>query len=319
MRVLITGGAGFIGSNLAIKLLQDPEIELVVVLDNLSNGHYSNLKPFENDPKLQFIEGDIRNQADCDKACSLVDVISHQAALGSVPRSVKDPFTSFEVNVMGTINLMNAAVNHNITRIVLACSSSTYGDNISLPKIESNTGNPLSPYAVTKATLEQIAFAWQKCFGLEYVGLRYFNIFGPLQYSNNPYAAVIPIFINSALNDQQIYINGDGFTSRDFTYVDNAVEANILALKTKEKDSVNQIYNVACNERISLNELHAKLELIFNKKIHKKHREERPGDVKHSLADISKIKKGLNYNVITDFDQGLINTVKWHEKLKNLS
>lgn len=315
MKILITGGAGFIGSNLAKALLIDKRVELVRVLDNLSNGYYKNISELIESPKFEFIEGDIRNIQDCEKACSEIDVISHQAALGSVPRSIKDPFTSFETNVMGTINIFNAAVKNEIKRIILACSSSTYGDSQILPKSENVIGKPLSPYAVTKASLEQIAHVWKLNYDLDFIGLRYFNIFGPNQFSNNPYAAVIPIFINSALNKKPITIFGDGLTSRDFTYISNAVHANILSIFTDNENALNNIYNVACGEAVSLTELANSISKISGYNCDIIYSEERKGDVKHSLADISKIKNLLGYEVKDNFNDGLQKTYNWNKNL----
>src|SRR3954466_11133667 len=245
MRILITGGAGFIGSNLAAHLLERSDVTLVRVLDNFATGNMRNLDEFLNHPKFEFIEGDIRNYQSCLKATEGIDLISHQAALGSVPRSINDPLTSNEVNVTGTLHIFNAAREKNIRRVVYAASSSTYGDHPGLPKVEDRIGNPLSPYAVTKYVNELYARVFANIYGLELIGLRYFNVFGPKQNPQGPYAAVIPLFVQSVLNNEPPLINGDGEHSRDFTFVGNAVHANDCALFTTNKDAVNQVYNIA--------------------------------------------------------------------------
>ena len=306
--ILITGGAGFIGSNLVAKLIKDERVNLVRVIDDLSTGDYKNLIKFEESPKFEFVKGDI-----CLKVVKGINKISHQAALGSVPRSIQNPSRSTEVNILGTVNILHAAVLNNVERIILACSSSTYGDHPGLPKIENSIGNPLSPYAVTKSCIEQMAFVFNRTYGLKYIGLRYFNIFGPNQSPNNPYAAVIPIFCNSFLTDSQPMIYGDGETSRDFTYVDNAVLANELALFTENKRALNQIYNTACNDRITLNQIIEKLNIISGKEIKPIYNSERRGDVKHSMADINKIKEYLNYSPIVTFEEGLHLVYKWYQ------
>lgn len=302
--ILITGGAGFIGSNLVAHFLNHPEVNIVRVLDDLSNGYIENIEEFFTNPKFEFIEGDIRNYDTCMKACNNIDKISHQAALGSVPRSIEDPMLSSEVNIMGTINVLHAAFKNNIERVVLAFSSSTYGDHPDLPKKEEIIGNPMSPYAVTKASCEQFADVFNKSYNLNYIGLRYFNVFGPKQNPNNPYAAVIPKFIDAALNDDVITINGDGLTSRDFTYITNVIHANECALFTDQVSGLNQVYNVACGSQISLNHLVEQIKNKTNKDISVKYTKERDGDVKHSLANISKIKH-IGYSVKTEFEDGL--------------
>ncbi|MBK8818703.1 MAG: NAD-dependent epimerase/dehydratase family protein, partial [Saprospiraceae bacterium] len=253
--ILVTGGAGFIGSNLVGALLADDRVKKVRVLDNLATGFRKNLSEFEDHPKFEFLEGDIRNFETCLKACEGMDLVSHQAALGSVPRSIKDPLTTHEVNITGTLNIFQAALQQGVKRVVFAASSSTYGDSPGLPKVEDKIGKPLSPYAVTKYVNELYADVFARTDGIEYIGLRYFNVFGPKQDPNGAYAAVIPLFFKAALEKKAPNINGDGTNSRDFTFVDNAVEANILSLFTDSKEAVNQIYNVACGERTSLNQL----------------------------------------------------------------
>jgi UDP-N-acetylglucosamine/UDP-N-acetylgalactosamine 4-epimerase len=312
-KIIITGGAGFIGSNLTETLLKDNRVSKVRVIDNLSNGYYSNIEEFVGHPKFDFIQADI---CDYDAMLELTkgfDAISHQAALGSVPRSIKDPMLTTRVNVDGTINVMFAAVQNQISRIVLACSSSTYGDSPELPKVESRIGKPLSPYAITKYAIELYADVFKKTYGLDYVGLRYFNVFGPKQSPDNPYAAVIPLFCKAFREDRSPVINGDGLNSRDFTYVDNAVQANVLALFTDQQDALNEIYNVACGEQTSLNELVGHLRDISCKTIAATHGPARPGDVLHSKADISKITKRLGYTPSVYFAEGINRIYHWYE------
>lgn len=316
VNLLITGGAGFIGSNLVEYFLKDERIGLVRVLDNLSNGYIENIKEFFNHPGFEFFEGDIRDYETCLKACEGIDKISHQAALGSVPRSIENPIQSTEVNILGTVNLMYAAIQQKVERTVLAFSSSTYGDHPNLPKIEEFTGNPLSPYAVTKASIEQFADVFGKTYGFKWIGLRYFNIFGPKQNPDNPYAAVIPIFVKAFLSGGEIVVNGDGQTSRDFTYVRNAVQMNELSLFTENKSALNQTYNTACSDRISLNQMIDELVHITGRKIKVTYGPERAGDVRHSEACVKKARNFLGYNPEFNFKQGLIETIKWHKSAK---
>jgi UDP-N-acetylglucosamine 4-epimerase len=314
-KIIITGGAGFIGSNLVEKYLIDDRVEKVRVIDNLSNGYYSNIEEFEGHPKFEFFEEDI---CDYDKMLELTkgfDLISHQAALGSVPRSIENPMLSTKVNIDGTVNILHAAVQNKVDRVVLACSSSTYGDSPNLPKQEDIIGKPLSPYAVTKFAVELYAEVFQKTYGLDFIGLRYFNIFGPRQNPDNPYAAVIPIFCKAFIHGNQPTINGDGKTSRDFTFVENAIHANDLALFTKDKKALNQIYNVACGDQVSLNEMIGLLNDLSGKKIEAIYGPERPGDVKHSKADISKIENLLGYKPQLRFKEGLSKVYDWYEKM----
>jgi len=296
MRILVTGGAGFIGSNLAAHLLQKQGIDLVRVFDNLATGDLKNIQELESNPKFEFVQGDIRDYDTCVAACEGIDLISHQAALGSVPRSINDPLTTNNVNITGTLNVFTAAKEKGIKRVVYAASSSTYGDHPGLPKVEDKIGNPLSPYAVTKYENELYAKVYSNVYGLETIGLRYFNVFGPKQNPAGPYAAVIPLFIKAVLDNEPPTINGDGEHSRDFTFVANAVLANECALFTNNTEAVNQVYNVAVGEQTSLKQLFEMIKEIAGSDLAPKYGAERKGDVKHSLADISKARTLLNYN-----------------------
>lgn len=312
MKILITGGAGFIGSNLVEALLIDPKVSLVRVLDDLSTGYIENVKLFDGNPKFEFIKGDICDYDTCLLATNGIDRVSHQAALGSVPRSIDNPMRTTAVNILGTVNIMHASYKNGVDRVILACSSSTYGDSPDLPKMEDRIGNPLSPYAVTKLSIEQFASVFNKSYGIDYVGLRYFNIFGPRQNPDNPYAAVIPIFCKAFIEGRSPVINGDGLTSRDFTHVENAVQANVKALFTEKKEALNHIYNVACNDRISLNDMVFALQRISGKSIEPIYGPERAGDVKHSEADIEKIRTLLDYEPTVSFEDGLRLVYNWY-------
>jgi UDP-N-acetylglucosamine 4-epimerase len=314
MRILITGGAGFIGSNLAAHLLERGDVTMVRVLDNFATGNMKNIDEFMNHPKFEFIEGDIRNYESCLKAAEGVDLISHQAALGSVPRSINDPLTSNEVNVTGTLHIFNAAREKNIRRVVYAASSSTYGDHPGLPKVEDRIGNPLSPYAVTKYVNELYARVFSNIYGLELIGLRYFNVFGPKQNPQGPYAAVIPLFIKSVLDNEPPLINGDGEHSRDFTFVGNVVQANEKALFTTNAKALNEVYNVAFGEQTSLNQLFEMIKEVAGSDLAPKYGPERKGDVKHSLADISKARQLLEYDPDISIRQGMKITFEWYRK-----
>lgn len=316
MRILITGGAGFIGSNLVENLLQDEKVSLVRVLDNLATGSLKNIEGYKNHPKFDFIEGDIRSYEACLTACDGIDLISHQAALGSVPRSINDPLTTNNVNITGTLNIFTAAKEKGIKRVVYAASSSTYGDHPGLPKVEDKIGNPLSPYAVTKLVNELYAKVYASLYNMEFIGLRYFNIFGPRQNPNGPYAAVIPLFAEALLNNKQPVINGDGSHSRDFTFVDNAVLANKLSLFTTNKEAINQVYNIACGEQTSLLELFNGLKKEAAISLQPVFGPERKGDVKHSLADISKARQLLGYSPVVNVAEGLQKTFSWYKSQK---
>lgn len=313
MKILVTGGAGFIGSNLAEELLLHKDVTGVRVLDNLATGSLKNIEAFLGNPRFEFIEGDICDYETCLKACEGIQLISHQAALGSVPRSVKDPLTTNHVNITGTLNVFTAAKNSGVKRVVYAASSSTYGDHPGLPKVEDKIGNPLSPYAVTKYVNELYARVYASLYELELIGLRYFNIFGPRQNPDGPYAAVIPLFAEAVIKNQAPVINGDGTHSRDFTFVANAVQANIRALLSQNPEAVNQVYNIACGEQTSLNELFDTLRELGGSSLQPVHGPERTGDVRHSLADITKAKTLLGYEPLVTVKEGLAQTFQWYK------
>lgn len=320
-KFLITGGAGFIGSNI-VEYLIKYNAGHVRVLDNLSNGYFDNIKDFMSLPNFEFILGDIRDLDTCKKAIEGIDFVSHQAALGSVPRSIADPITSNEVNVGGFLNILTAVKDaSNIKRMVYAASSSTYGDSPELPKREGNEGNPLSPYAVTKLVNELYADVYSKVYGLNTIGLRYFNVFGPKQNPNNPYAAVIPIFCKAFIEGKQPIINGDGLTSRDFTFVENAVQANIRAMlldvdnQSLESNMLNkhEVMNMACGDQVTLNEMIEMLNQLSGQQIKPIYGPERKGDVKHSKASIDKISTILNYEPQYRFKKGLEIVFEWYK------
>lgn len=301
---LITGGAGFIGSNL-VQYLLEYGAKKVRVLDNLSNGYYANIEEFENHPAFEFMEGDIRDLATCKKALNGIDYVSHQAALGSVPRSINDPITSNDVNVSGFLNMLVAQKeSDSVKRLVYAASSSTYGDSKSLPKVEEQIGKPLSPYAVTKYVNELYADVFAKTYGIEIIGLRYFNVFGPKQSPNGAYAAVIPLFMQALKDGEAPTINGDGEQTRDFTFVENAVQANIKALFAPQ-EAVNEVYNVAYGERISLNQLWKSLQEAAGSDLKAEYGPSRQGDVRDSLANIQKGKDKLGYEPQYSVHNGL--------------
>lgn len=305
---LVTGGAGFIGSHIVRYLVEhDAKVR---ILDNLLTGRISNIQDLIDFPNVEFIEGDITDIDTCKRACRGVDYISHQAALGSVPRSLLYPENTNEINVSGFLNMLIAAKEHQVQRMVYASSSSVYGDEYSLPKVEDKIGNALSPYAVSKYTNELYARVFSNSFGMNILGFRYFNVFGPDQDPSGPYAAVIPLFISNILENKPCYINGDGLQTRDFTYVANAVQANILGMTTSNLAAFNQVYNIAFGENYSLLDLVGLLEKYLDKKAEVIHREDRAGDIRNSLADISKAKSALGYHPSHSFEQGLMETVR---------
>src|SRR4030042_864167 len=314
-RVLVTGGAGFIGSNLVESLLQSGNY--VVCLDNFSTGRKKNLSGFVNHPSFKLIEGDIRSYDDCLNAVKDNDIVFHQAALGSVPRSIKDPVTTTDVNIGGFVKMLFASKEAGVKRFGYAASSSTYGDQPDLPKTEDKTGNPLSPYAITKYADELYAANFSKTYGIEVIGLRYFNVFGRRQDPDGPYAAVIPKFTKMLMEHKSPVINGDGTYSRDFMYIDNVVQANHLAALVQNREAINQIYNVAQGERTDLNKLFqliSEIALEFDRsilEIKPEYGAERAGDVPHSLASIEKAKKLLGYKPTHNVHEGLQEAIKW--------
>lgn len=313
MKILVTGGAGFIGSNLVDSLLQRDDVTLVRVLDNLSTGHYSNITEFENHSKFEFLEGDICNIVDCEKACEGIEAISHQAALGSVPRSINDPIASHNVNVNGFLNMLIAARKHNIERFVYASSSSVYGDLNESSKIEKRVGKVLSPYAATKMSNELYGEAFAKNYNMSVVGFRYFNVFGPKQDPNGPYAAVIPLFIKSTLEGVSPLINGDGSITRDFTPVENVVAINTLALFGYLEEGKHYVFNVACGQAIDLLGIWKIIKSITKSKVNAEHGPIRKGDILFSLADITFAKEILGYNPKTDLKAALENTINYYK------
>ena len=319
--ILVTGGAGFIGSNLCETLLANNL--KVICLDNFATGKRENIAPFLTSNNFTLIEGDIRNLNDCKKACQQADYVLHQAALGSVPRSIKDPITTNDVNVSGFLNMLVAARDAGVKRFIYAASSSTYGDHEALPKVEETIGKPLSPYAITKYVNELYADIFHKTYNFNTIGLRYFNVFGKRQDPDGAYAAVIPKFVQQFINHEAPIINGDGSYSRDFTFIDNVVQMNILALTTTNKEALNTVYNVAYGDRTTLLELATLLKNYLSefdatiKNIDIKHRENRIGDIPHSLASIEKAKRLLNYNPKYNISSGLKEAVTWYwEHLK---
>jgi UDP-N-acetylglucosamine 4-epimerase len=306
---LVTGGAGFIGSNLVSYLFQHNAAR-IVILDNLSTGYVENISKYLSDSRVEFIEGDIRDYDTCLSAMQNIDYVLHQAALGSVPRSIVDPITTNQVNISGFLNILQSAREKGVKRMVYAASSSTYGDSPALPKKEDTIGNPLSPYAVTKYVNELYADVFSRVYGFHSIGLRYFNVFGPKQNINGPYAAVIPLFITKILNNEQPVINGDGSTSRDFTFVSNVVQANIKALFAKSLKK-HEVFNVACNQQTSLKELVFAVAEELGSPVEAVYGSERNGDVKHSLADIAKAKSVLGYEPDILFKEGLTKTIAY--------
>jgi len=307
---LVTGGAGFIGSNIVEYLLKY-DAKKVRVLDNFSTGSHTNINAYLDHPAFELLEGDIRDINTCHKAVDGMNYVAHQAALGSVPRSINDPITTNEVNVNGFLNMLVAARDAKVKRFVYAASSSTYGDHPDLPKVEDKIGNPLSPYAVTKYVNELYAAVFSKTYNFHTIGLRYFNVFGPRQSPNGAYAAVIPSFIKAALKNESPIINGDGETSRDFTFVENAVQANIKALLVTGINN-HEVINIAFSQRTTLNQLWTQISKITGIDLKQQHRDERKGDVKHSLAEISKAKKMIGYEPQISVNDGLRIAIEWY-------
>ena len=310
---LVTGGAGFIGSNIVEYLLKYGA-KKVRVLDNLLTGNYKNLKPFEDNPAFDYMEGDITDSDTCHRACSGIDYVSHQAALGSVPRSIRDPARTNQINVGGFLNMLIAAKDSGVRMFVFASSSSVYGDEPTLPKVENRIGNPLSPYAVSKYTNELYAKVFHSNYGFKIIGLRYFNVFGPNQDPNGPYAAVIPVFTDKIVRREVVYINGDGSQTRDFTFVENAVQANIRAMLSDNQEAVNQVFNIAYGENYTVNEMYDQIAALLHSDHKPTHRSPREGDIQNSLADISKARKLLSYDPQFSFGKGLEITVRYFHK-----
>lgn len=316
MKTLVTGGAGFIGSNLCETLLQLGNE--VVCLDNFSTGHHNNIKPLIKDPKFSLIEGDIRNMTDCQKAVKGIQYVFHEAALGSVPRSINDPIATNDVNVGGFLNMLVAARDAKVKRFIYAASSSTYGDSESLPKVEDVIGRPLSPYAITKNVNELYADVFARTYGIETIGLRYFNVFGRRQDPNGAYSAVIPLFVRQLINHQSPVINGDGEYSRDFTYIDNVIQMNLLAMSTTNPDATNTVFNTAYGDRNTLNQLVSYLKeflSVFDPEIGNieiLYGQNRIGDIPHSLASIDKAQRLLSYNPEFTLREGLRVAVEWY-------
>ncbi|MEX6626293.1 SDR family oxidoreductase [Tenacibaculum salmonis] len=314
--VLITGGAGFIGSNLVAYFLEKKY--KVTVLDNFSTGYHHNIEPFFNNPDFNLIEGDIRDLETCKKACENKDYVLHQAALGSVPRSIEDPVTTNDVNTSGFLNMLVAARDASVKRFVYAASSSTYGDSESLPKVEDVIGKPLSPYAITKYVNELYADVFGKMYGLECIGLRYFNVFGRKQNPNGAYAAVIPKFVIQLMNYESPIINGDGTYSRDFTYIDNVIQMNERAMLADSEVAINTVYNTAVGDRTTIKEMVNLLKEYLSEydakigDVEITHGPNRLGDIPHSLASIEKAKKNLGYKPTHEFTKGLKEAVSWY-------
>lgn len=313
MNILVTGGAGFIGSNLVSSLLMDPRIAKVRVLDNLATGHKRNIESFLSNPKFEFSEGDIRNPDDCRSACTGINAISHQAALGSVPRSIADPQTSHLVNLGGFVNMLEAARNAGVRRIVYASSSSVYGDLPDSPKVETRLGKVISPYASTKLANEIYAESWAKVYDLQIFGFRYFNVFGPKQDPDGAYAAVIPVFVKAALNNSSPLINGDGSITRDFTPVSNVVQLNTSGLLNSFEGSFHKVLNVACGKTTSLLKLWEIIKKSTGSTAEPVFGPVRKGDILQSLADISEAKAILGYNPDDQLERALLETCEWYK------
>ncbi len=313
-KILLTGGAGFIGSNLLRAFLDDERVTLVRVMDNFETGYHQNLKEVKHHEKFELLEASICDFQACEQAMEGIDMVSHQAALGSVPRSIDNPVATNETNITGTINIFTAAKNAKVKRVVYAASSSTYGDSEGLPKVEHTIGKPLSPYAVTKYVMELYADVFGKTFGVDFIGLRYFNVFGPYQSPKGAYAAVIPLFMDAVLNHEPPIINGDGSYSRDFTYVDNVVQMNIKALFTENPKALNEVYNVAFGTSTTLLQLFDTIKEVAASNLEPQFGPNRSGDIPHSLADVSKAKQLLDYNPEISVQEGLRKAFAWYKE-----
>jgi len=317
-KLLVTGGAGFIGSNLVESFLEAGN--KVVCLDNFSTGRRENIREFMSHPSFSLIEGDIRNYDDCVKAVKDIEIVFHEAALGSVPRSIKDPVSTTDVNIGGFVKMLFASKEAGVKRFIYAASSSTYGDHPDLPKVEEKIGRPLSPYGITKYVDELYAENFSKTYDIEVIGLRYFNVFGRRQDPDGAYAAVIPLFVKMLMNHQAPVINGDGSISRDFTYIDNVIQANHLAAISSNKEAINQVYNVAHGERTTLNLLFEYLRKLTGKsdpdvlKINPVYGPVRGGDIMHSLASIEKAKRLLGYSPVQNVQEGLEESIDWYRR-----
>jgi UDP-N-acetylglucosamine 4-epimerase len=311
---LVTGGAGFIGSNIVEYLLKYGA-KKVRVFDNLATGRAINIEAFKANPGFEFLEGDLRDLEACRKACVGIDYVSHQAALGSVPRSINEPWNTNDVNVGGYVNMLTAAKDAGVKKFVYASSSSVYGDEQSLPKVEAKIGKQLSPYAVSKFANELYADVFGKVYGMQIIGLRYFNIFGPKQDPNGQYAAVIPLFVSKIMSRDEVFIDGDGEQTRDFTFVENAVQANVRAMLTDNTEAAGQVFNIAVGENFSVNQLYNNIAALLGSDHKATYRSARAGDVRNSLADISKANTLLGYNPQFDFKKGLALTVEYFKAL----
>lgn len=315
--ILVTGGAGFIGSNIVDHLV-NAGCRKITVLDNLSTGFLKNIEDHIVSLKIDFMKGDITSYDDCLKATFDIDIVLHHAALGSVPRSIQEPLATHAANVTGFVNILEACRQNKVKRIIYASSSSVYGDDKNLPKLEDVVGTPLSPYAVSKKTNELYAKVFADLYKMEIIGLRYFNVFGPKQNPSGPYAAVIPIFINNLLHNQVCTIYGDGNNQRDFTYIDNVVQANMLAATVNNKEALNNVYNIAYGATESINSLYQKIKTSLNSHLEPVYKPSRPGEIKDSFASIQKAAGNLKYSPLVNLNDGIERTIRWY-KNANLS
>jgi UDP-N-acetylglucosamine 4-epimerase len=314
MNILVTGGAGFIGSHIIEALIQNPDVKRINILDNLSTGHERNIAPFLSDPRVRFFKADIRDLDACKEAVDGMNYVCHQAALGSVPRSIADPVTTHNVNVNGFINILEACRFHNVTKMVYASSSSVYGDLPDSPKVESKIGQVLSPYAASKFTNEVYARAYAVSYGMQIAGFRYFNVFGPRQDPNGAYAAVIPLFFKAALTNTAPTINGDGKITRDFTFVTNVVKANLAGMFKLNCPGQHEVFNIACGETTTLNDLWSTIARLSGTSVTPVYGPPRKGDILQSLANIGKAAQMLEYTGLVKIEDGLSETLKWYQK-----